>query len=68
MLTWLAANLGTTLITLLLAAIVTAIILRLIHAKKQGKHSCCGDCKTCGHCTHSAGCAACHPKTSGIEK
>lgn len=51
--TFLAENLGTILISLLLILIVTAIIRKLIRDKKRGV-SCCGG--SCGHC---AKCGAC---------
>ena len=53
MLTWLTENLGTIIISLVLVGIVTAIIVKMVKNKKQGKTSCgcgCQDCamnKTC---------------------
>ena len=47
MLLWLSANLGTILVTLVLLAIVTGIILYLRKEKKQGNSTCCGNCKKC---------------------
>ena len=53
MLTWIQANLATLIISMLLLAVVTAIILRLIRNKRQGKSSCgcgCEGCSQCGGC------------------
>ena len=52
MLTWIQANLATLIISMILLAVVTAIILRLIHNKRQGKSSCgCGcGCEGCSQC------------------
>ena len=53
MLAWLAANLGTIVVTLLLIGIVTAIIVKMVKDKKQGKGSCgCG----CEHCAMHGKC------------
>ena len=53
MLAWLAANLGTIVITLILIGIVTAIIVKMVKDKKQGKGSCgCG----CEHCAMHGKC------------
>ncbi|MBR5349583.1 MAG: FeoB-associated Cys-rich membrane protein [Lachnospiraceae bacterium] len=50
MLEWIAANIGTILITLLLIMIVAGIVLSLIKDKKQGKSSCGGNCAHCQMC------------------
>ena len=53
MLNWLSSNLSTILISLVLLAIVISIIRYLINQKKQGKHTCGGDCASChGGCSH----------------
>ena len=54
MLAWLAENLGTIVITLILNAIVTAIVVSMIRDKKKGKSSSGCDCAHCGacHCKH----------------
>ncbi len=53
MLAWLAANLGTIVVTLILIGIVTAIIVKMVKDKKQGKGSCgCG----CEHCAMHGKC------------
>ena len=44
---WIAQNLGTLLISAVLIAIVTSIIISLIRQKKSGKSSCGG---TWAHC------------------
>ncbi len=51
MLEWFAANLGTILITLVLAAVVTVIIRSMIKTKKRGGSFSCGG--KCGHCPMS---------------
>ena len=56
MLEWLAANSGTILVTVLLAALVTMIILYMRKEKKKGGVSCGCDCSRC------AMCGACHLK------
>ena len=56
MLTWLSANIGTVLITLLLIALVAAIIVKLRKDKKKGVSSCGGNC---AHCAMSG---TCHQK------
>ncbi len=54
---WIIENIGTIVICLLLVAIVSAIIIRLIKNKKAGKSSCgcgCQSCAMAGAC-HAAG-------------
>ena len=53
MLIWFAEQLGTILVTLVLAVIVTMIILNLRKSKKQGKSTCGGNC---GHCPMNGKC------------
>lgn len=53
MLLWLAENIGTIVICLLLAGIITFIIAGMAKKKKQGKSSCgcgCGGCPMNGEC------------------
>ena len=53
MLNWFAANLGTILISLILAVIVTLIVVYLLRQKKAGKSSCgagCAHCAMHGQC------------------
>lgn len=53
MLTWIEQNLGTLIITIVLIAIITSIILYQIRQKKRGKSSCgCG----CEHCAMNGKC------------
>ncbi len=59
MILWLTQNIGTILITLFIAIIVTLIILSMIRDKKQGRSSCGGNCAHCKMC------ASCKP--SGIN-
>lgn len=50
---WIAQNLGTLLISAVLIAIVTFIIISLIRQKKRGKSSCgcnCAHCALHGQC------------------
>ncbi len=53
MLSWLAANLGTVIITLVLIVAVALIVFVLRRDKKQGKSSCGSNC---GHCPMSGQC------------
>ena len=56
MLDWFAANLGTILISLVLAVIVTLIVVYLLRQKKAGKSSCgagCAHCAMLGQCHRS---------------
>ena len=50
---WIAQNLGTLLISAVLIAIVTSIIISLIRQKKRGRSSCgcnCAHCALHGQC------------------
>ena len=61
MFAWIAENLATILITLVLAVIVTLIILSLVKNKKKGKTSCgcnCAHCAMAGSCHQKEGQAA----------
>ena len=53
MFSWIAANIGTILICLVLLLVVTAIIVCLVRDKKKGKPSCGGNC---AHCAMSGSC------------
>lgn len=53
MFTWIAANIGTILICLVLLLVVAAIIVSLVRDKKKGKSSCGGNC---AHCAMSGSC------------
>ncbi len=55
MIEWLASNLSTIIITLVLIVIVGLVIRGMYRDKKNGKSSCGGNCGSCG------GCSACHP-------
>ena len=50
MVTWLAENLGTILITIVLIALVILIIRIMIRDKKMGKSTCGGSCASCKMC------------------
>lgn len=56
MLNWFLSNLSTILISIFLLAIVTLIIRYLLQQKKQGKHSCGGNCGSCGACSMGGQC------------
>ena len=47
MLSWLTANIGTVLITVLLVSIVVIIVMKLRKDKKKGVSSCGGNCAHC---------------------
>ena len=50
---WLASNIGTIIVSLILAGIVAAIIANMIKKKKAGKSSCgygCANCAMRGAC------------------
>ena len=47
MLDWIAANLGTILISLVLLVIVSLIVVYLLRLKKAGKSSCGANCAHC---------------------
>lgn len=53
MLGWIMENIGTILITIVLAILVVLIIRSLVKDRKQGKSSCGGNC---GHCPMSGSC------------
>ena len=53
MLSWFAQNIVTIIIILFLAAVVSAIILKLVNDRKKGKTSCGCDC---AHCSMSGTC------------
>ncbi|PXV96159.1 attachment p12 family protein [Lachnotalea glycerini] len=53
MIQFILSNLGTVIISLVLASIVAFVIRKMIKDKKQGK-GCCGS--SCGGCGHSSGC------------
>lgn len=47
MFAWIAENIGTIVISLILAGVVAAIIVYMIKSRKQGKSSCGCGCKGC---------------------
>ena len=59
---WLAQNLGTILISIVLIALVTVIIRIMIRDKKMGKSTCGGSCASCKMC------AACRPAGKSKRK
>ena len=50
MITWLAENLGTILISIVLIVLVAVIIRTMIRDKKMGKSTCGGSCASCKMC------------------
>ncbi|MBO4266756.1 MAG: FeoB-associated Cys-rich membrane protein [Lachnospiraceae bacterium] len=57
MVTWLATNLGTIIISIIMIALVTVIIRTMIRDKKMGKSACggsCASCKMCAACRRAA--------------
>ena len=53
MLSWLQNNIGTVIVSLILAAAVAAVIVKLIRDKRRGRTSCgCG----CDRCPSANGC------------
>lgn len=56
MLTWLSENLATIVITAMLLAVLTGIVVCLVRNKKQGKTTCGCGCESCA--LHGR----CHPK------
>ncbi len=55
MFTWIAENLGTIIISVVLLGIVAAIVVKLIKDKRRGRSSCGCGCG-CGSCPMSAEC------------
>ena len=56
MILWITSNLGTIIVTLVLIAIVTLIILNMRKESRKGKSVCCG------HCSHCPMSGTCHQK------
>ncbi len=56
MITWITANIGSIIVSLILILIVIGAILTIIKDKKQGRSACggnCAHCKMCTSCTSS---------------
>ena len=64
MLSWLSANIGTVLITLLLIAVIVIIIAKLRKDKKKGVSSCGGNC---AHCAMGCACRQQPPQTKAAR-
>ncbi len=62
MFAWIADNLGTILVSLLLVVIVIMIVMIMINDKKKGKSSCGGNCAHCGMG------ASCHYQNTSVQK
>ena len=56
MLEWLAANIGTIIVALIVIAVIAFVVFRMVKDKKEGKSSCGAGCKSsamhgkCGGC------------------
>ena len=50
MIAWLAENLGTILISIVLVVLIVLIIRSMIRDKKMGKSTCGGNCASCKMC------------------
>ena len=48
MIAWITANFGNIIVSLILIAVVTAVIFKLVKDKKNGVSSCGGNCAHCG--------------------
>ena len=55
MLTFFSMNWGTIVICMVLAGIIAAIVAKIIKDKKNGRSSCCGDCKHCAGACRACG-------------
>lgn len=55
MLTWLSENISTIIISLIVAAVLATVIVKMIRDKKNGKSSCSCGCG-CGSCPNSSLC------------
>ena len=47
MITWITANIGNIVVSLMLIAMAAAVIFKLIKDKKNGISSCKGECESC---------------------
>ena len=63
MLHYLSLNWGTIVVCIVLAGIIAAIIMKIAKDKKNGRSSCCGDCKHC-----AGACSACKAPCSSQSK
>ena len=62
MITWITQNIGTLLVILVLAAVVAAVIIKMVRDKRQGRSS-------CGHnCSHCAMAGTCHQNMKQAKK
>lgn len=53
MFSWLSANIGTIIVSAILIAVITKVIVKLVKDKKKGKSSCgcgCSNCAMSGTC------------------
>lgn len=47
MLEWLAANIGTIIVALIVIAVIAFVVFRMVKDKKEGKFSCGANCAHC---------------------
>lgn len=53
MITFFKANIGTIIVLLVVIAVVSAVVVKLVRDKRTGKGcSCSGDCSKCNGCYH----------------
>ncbi|MCR4814193.1 MAG: FeoB-associated Cys-rich membrane protein [Lachnospiraceae bacterium] len=53
MITWIVSNIGTIVVALIVAGVLTAIVISVVRDKKAGKSSCgcgCANCAMKGQC------------------
>ena len=48
-------NWGSMLVGAILLAVVALIVVKLVRDRKSGRHSCGGDCESCGACKGCSG-------------
>ena len=56
MLEWIRGNIGTIIVLFIVAAVVAAVIIKMVRDRKQGKSSCgcnCAECALHGECHKS---------------
>lgn len=67
MLTWLAENMATIIISLILALVVAAVIVSMVRGKRKGKSSCgcgCASCPAGSLCATNGACHSARPENS----
>ncbi len=59
---------GTVLVLVIIAALVVAVVIKMIRDKKNGKSSCGGDCSSCGGACGCCGTSAISGDDSAEKK